>query len=274
MKQNIPCELIRDLLPLYVDGLTSEASNREIKEHLETCGSCRERYERMKRELEGEGIAALAEETREIDYLKKVRRRGLRKMLLTAAGILAAVALAIFVKLFVIGFPVDSYLITYMDVYEDTVRVGGVFYGSAQCYSRYRLAEQKDGTQKLVIYGTLPSPWNRDGAFNLEAELPELQRSKEPYGWTFHFEDGVSNSAVFEEQMERYACVLLALTGNLGEVSWSYTVETESGPVKRERTVTEQECEKRLGAPVKSFGESPERVQEMLNILGLERPGM
>lgn len=84
----------------------------------------------------------------------------------------------------------------------------------------------------------------------------------------------MSNSAVFEEQMERYACVLLALTGNLGEVSWSYTVETESGPVKRERTVTEQECEKRLGAPVKSFGESPERVQEMLNILGLERPGM
>ena len=56
MKQNIPCELIRDLLPLYVDGLTSEASNREIKEHLETCGSCRERYERMKRELEGEGV--------------------------------------------------------------------------------------------------------------------------------------------------------------------------------------------------------------------------
>ena len=144
MKQNIPCELIRDLLPLYVDGLTSEASNREIKEHLETCGSCRERYERMKRELEGEGIAALAEETREIDYLKKVRRRGLRKMLLTAAGILAAVALAIFVKLFVIGFPVDSYLITYMDVYEDTVRVGGVFYGSAQCYSRYRLGRSAE----------------------------------------------------------------------------------------------------------------------------------
>ena len=24
-----------------------------------------------------------------------------------------------------------------------------------------------------MIYGTLPSPWNRDGAFNLEAELPE-----------------------------------------------------------------------------------------------------
>lgn len=227
----------------------------------------------------------------------------------------------------------DSYLITYMDVYEDTVRVGGVFYGSAQCYSRYRLAEQKDGTQKLVIYGTLPSPWNRDGAFNLEAELPEpgrcpgdrrrpdfkrrdrdqqagrgplpgekslyrrrlggrtagwalgtgpdwaaiknqLQTSKEPYGWTFHFEDGVSNSAVFEEQMERYACVLLALTGNLGEVSWSYTVETESGPVKRERTVTEQECEKRLARRSSPSGRVLSGCRKWLNILGLERPGM
>ena len=333
MKQNIPCELIRDLLPLYVDGLTSEVSNREIKEHLETCGSCRDRYERMKREMEGEETAARTEKTREIDYLKKVRRRGLQKIFLTAAGILAAAALGILVKLFVIGFPVDSYMITYTDVYEDTVHFGGVFYGSAECYSRYRLVEQEDGTQKLVIYGTLPSPWNRDGAFNLEAELPEpggaleiggirilsdgtmisklagdlyraknpyigdasadgrlagalgigavlgsykneLQTSAEPYGWTLNFEDGVSNSAVFEAQMERYACVLLALTGNLGEVSFSYTVETESGPVKRERTVTEQECEKRLGAPVKSFGESPERVQEMLDILGLEGQGM
>ena len=169
MKQNIPCELIRDLLPLYVDGLTSEVSNREIKEHLETCGSCRDRYERMKREMEGEETAARTEKTREIDYLKKVRRRGLQKIFLTAAGILAAVALGIFVKLFVIGFPVDSYMITYTDVYEDTVHFGGVFYGSAECYSRYRLVEQEDGTQKLVIYGTLPSPWNRDGAFNLEA---------------------------------------------------------------------------------------------------------
>ena len=25
------CEMIRDLLPLYIDGLTSEASNQEIE---------------------------------------------------------------------------------------------------------------------------------------------------------------------------------------------------------------------------------------------------
>ena len=36
MKQNIPCEMIQDLLPLYVDGLTSDESSRQIEAHLET----------------------------------------------------------------------------------------------------------------------------------------------------------------------------------------------------------------------------------------------
>lgn len=28
------CEIIRDLLPLYIDGLTSKESNQEIEKHL------------------------------------------------------------------------------------------------------------------------------------------------------------------------------------------------------------------------------------------------
>ena len=28
------CEMIRDLLPLYIDGLTSKESNQEIEKHL------------------------------------------------------------------------------------------------------------------------------------------------------------------------------------------------------------------------------------------------
>ena len=31
------CEIIRDLLPSYVDGLTSEESNREITAHVAEC---------------------------------------------------------------------------------------------------------------------------------------------------------------------------------------------------------------------------------------------
>lgn len=36
-----PCELIRDLLPLYIDGVSSDKSNMVIEEHLKECISCR-----------------------------------------------------------------------------------------------------------------------------------------------------------------------------------------------------------------------------------------
>ena len=31
------CEVVRDLLPLYIDKLTSEESNKEIEKHLKNC---------------------------------------------------------------------------------------------------------------------------------------------------------------------------------------------------------------------------------------------
>ena len=41
------CEIVQDLLPLYVDGACSESSAEMIKEHLETCADCRAIYEQM-----------------------------------------------------------------------------------------------------------------------------------------------------------------------------------------------------------------------------------
>lgn len=41
------CEIVQDLLPLYVDGACSEASTEMIKEHLDSCSSCREIYQRL-----------------------------------------------------------------------------------------------------------------------------------------------------------------------------------------------------------------------------------
>ena len=48
MKLN--CEIIRDLLPSYIDGLTSQESNRLVEEHLESCAECREYLKEMQAE--------------------------------------------------------------------------------------------------------------------------------------------------------------------------------------------------------------------------------
>lgn len=46
------CEIIRDLFPSYLDGLTSAESNQAIAEHLEGCEPCKEVLDQMKQEPE------------------------------------------------------------------------------------------------------------------------------------------------------------------------------------------------------------------------------
>ena len=41
------CEIVQDLLPLYVDGVCSEASAELVKGHVEACEACRTVYEKL-----------------------------------------------------------------------------------------------------------------------------------------------------------------------------------------------------------------------------------
>lgn len=42
-----PCNLIKDILPLYYDGVVSEESKKAVEEHLEECESCNAYYEKI-----------------------------------------------------------------------------------------------------------------------------------------------------------------------------------------------------------------------------------
>lgn len=41
------CEVIQDLLPLYIDNICSEESRHMVSEHLEGCAACKRLYENM-----------------------------------------------------------------------------------------------------------------------------------------------------------------------------------------------------------------------------------
>lgn len=77
------CQIIRDLLPLYCDKLTSEESNEEIEKHLHDCDECSEIYENM---CVKEKVT-IAEPEKDIKPLKKVKRKFLIKLI---AGIIAS----------------------------------------------------------------------------------------------------------------------------------------------------------------------------------------
>ncbi len=70
MEQKLTCETIRDLLPMYVDELTSEATNKLVKEHVKECKECNEILENMKQPIEVETAPEVKEFKK---YLKKSR---------------------------------------------------------------------------------------------------------------------------------------------------------------------------------------------------------
>ncbi len=47
---DISCEVIRDLLPLYHDGVCSEESAKLVETHLQSCPQCREEWKQMQEE--------------------------------------------------------------------------------------------------------------------------------------------------------------------------------------------------------------------------------
>ena len=100
--QKIPCDTVRDLLPSYIDKLTSETTNRLIEEHISDCVGCAEVLNHM-RTPEAEPAEAVQSGKKEIDFLKKNKMRNLKIIIGSIAGALALVVVILALKAFVIG---------------------------------------------------------------------------------------------------------------------------------------------------------------------------
>ena len=80
MKNNIPCEMIKDVLPSYVDKLTSDVTNNLVEEHINECKDCKNILEAM----QDSSIGNIGEDDKkEIDFLKKNRKKNRKKKNLT-----------------------------------------------------------------------------------------------------------------------------------------------------------------------------------------------
>lgn len=95
------CEVVRDLLPLYIDGVCSLESMRMVEEHLKGCGECRMLYERMSSKEGGQAPAPDASAV-----IKKTAREMTVRAMLSAAGVAAIVVY--WALYFVLGFLSDG----------------------------------------------------------------------------------------------------------------------------------------------------------------------
>ena len=77
MKTN--CNVIRDLLPLYIDKISSEETNKLIEEHFEECEECKKYYEIMKDETK---VSDIDEEKVLKKFSKKMKKKRLKAIIL------------------------------------------------------------------------------------------------------------------------------------------------------------------------------------------------
>ena len=80
------CNVIRDILPLYLDNAVSEDTAKMVEEHLHTCKECME----YKKKMEADIVVTENNEGKKL--LRKINGRIRKKIVISVAAAIAALA--------------------------------------------------------------------------------------------------------------------------------------------------------------------------------------
>lgn len=320
----LPCEVVKDLLPSYIEGLTSEVTGDLVKEHVTKCVNCKNVLEAMK---EPAAPPVSTEDKKEIDFLKKNRKRN--KSIICGSVIFALLIILVvaFVKNFLVGrHAFDEMMAWEMSVdgkhmvldvmvgsgngvsyvgFEESDGVVKVsveyvkrspFYSKSDVRSEYEAREEirqiwiddrivwSDGERisalASAVYNTghayvgdMPANSRTANVLDMVGYLGsfgnELQTTTEPYGWKMNLTEEISaeDQAYKEAMMQSYACVLIAVIENLGEVSYEYRVDGETYNL----SVNEEKACELAGMDIKECGKEVLLLQKLLEKTGIDR---
>ena len=190
------CEIIRDLLPLYIDGLTSKESNQEIEKHLK---NCQKYYQEMTGDIDNFSVIT-NEEIEDVNLIKKIKKKNRKK------------ALGIFVGAFVLSgvlMGVSFHWTHGVAMYENVILNYGVqgdtAYLTLQGKPGYELnfsgATDQNKSSLKVMYAR--NIWGHDeNVVRLEGES---NRSGEPPQWILEFKDRIvviENGELVDEKIK------------------------------------------------------------------------
>ena len=88
MSRDISCSIVKDLLPNYIDQLTSEDTNCIIENHLLTCSNCSKERDEMMERIE---MKTIPENQNMRNYLNKTKMMYLLKGTLLSIGIIGII---------------------------------------------------------------------------------------------------------------------------------------------------------------------------------------
>ena len=164
--KTIPCEVVQDLLPSYIDGLTSDVTNKTIEDHLAGCEKCSSVLAAMKGDVPEEPVSK-PEEKAELDFLKKNRKRNLKVVIMSAVLAVVVIFGVIFARLYLVGENLyGDWVYAKVTVEGNHLTVDGGALDSVHAINKVTFSEE-NGVVTLVTRAVFASPIHR-GTFHEE----------------------------------------------------------------------------------------------------------
>ena len=155
-RYNIPCEVIQDLMPSYVDGIASEETGRIIEDHVAGCAECGSILEAMRAGSDAQ-TKPEDRDRKEIDFLRKNRSRNKKIFAACIAAALILVCGIFAVKNYFIGQDWTYAVATDVRVSGTDISIEATSSDSAHFIRNIELTE-KDGVVTAVPKAVAPSP--------------------------------------------------------------------------------------------------------------------
>ncbi|MDF2473824.1 MAG: anti-sigma factor [Anaerocolumna sp.] len=173
MSEILKCDIVRDLLPSYMEGLTSNATNEHIKAHLASCMECNNIAEKMRAPVETNM------ETKEMDYLKKIKQRSKSNLVagifLTALLILALLG----IRFYIVGFQSEgtvNYKVMLSEVQSKEeahlLIIQGTLESHSLVYTNNHITTDGD-VAVITLSERLAFPWEDNNEFYIGYEIPD-----------------------------------------------------------------------------------------------------
>lgn len=173
------CDIVRDLMPGYIDGVISEAGSSAVREHLEDCGECRRVFVEMKEDMADQPTPG---ERAALDGFKKIhsRTRYLKAAAALGGLLLAALAAVVFLKVYVVGSLLEQSAVMTSSVEYDE-ETDSLMVKGHMTYAGYRISrvEWKENPSigarvDLFVYAAETLPFEK-GQQDFSITIPDMK---------------------------------------------------------------------------------------------------
>lgn len=195
------CGIIKDLLPLYAEGIAGDDTVEFVEKHLKTCEACRQEYELIKepQAIEPKAVQANTNAAPLLKLRRKMRTKKIQTVAVTALLVIALLVSAFSVLTSHDYLPYSEELITVTENADKTVNV--TFNENVTNYHLEFYSDPEGGEQKYCHISAWSTLW--DKWFSGEKAEPfTTNLAKTPFAIYYDSNNGKEDVCIYGEPLD------------------------------------------------------------------------